>query len=166
MSKWSAGCRFWHFVAIFSLLKCRQLILSPHLLVLTTSERFLSAGGTFRANLASESHWLQPVLVHSVYWWLAPAGVGRVLITKLETSFANHWWTCDGCGSCLRLDLRLESLNASAKATKTHHNPFSWNQTLFLTHTSICGMERNAFCALPRGRVVLCWSSNIRANKW
>jgi hypothetical protein len=31
-------------------------ILSPHLLVLATSERFLPAGGTYRVILASESH--------------------------------------------------------------------------------------------------------------
>ena len=34
------------------------LIPSPHLLVLATSERFLSEGGIFRAILASQSHWL------------------------------------------------------------------------------------------------------------
>jgi hypothetical protein len=53
-----------------------QLIPSPHLLVLATSEQFLPARGTFRAILASESHGLQPVLVLSVRWWPAPAGVG------------------------------------------------------------------------------------------
>jgi hypothetical protein len=43
------------------------LIYSPHLLVWATSERFLPAEGTFRVILASESHWLQPVLVLSVH---------------------------------------------------------------------------------------------------
>jgi hypothetical protein len=33
----------------------------------TTSERFLLAGGNFRAIVASESHWLQLVLVLSVH---------------------------------------------------------------------------------------------------
>jgi hypothetical protein len=56
------------------------LIPSPHLLVLATSERFLLARGTFRIMLVSESHWLQPMLVLPVRWWLAPTGVGRVLI--------------------------------------------------------------------------------------
>ena len=51
------------------------LLPSPHL---ATSERFLLARGTFRAILASESHWLQPVLVLSVHWWTTPVGVGRV----------------------------------------------------------------------------------------
>ena len=55
---------------------------SPHLLVLAISERFLRAGGTFRAILASESHWLELVLVLSVHWWQAPAGVGRVLCSE------------------------------------------------------------------------------------
>jgi len=44
------------------------LIHSPHLLVRATNERFLSSGDTFRASLASESHWLQPVMVLSVHW--------------------------------------------------------------------------------------------------
>jgi hypothetical protein len=55
-----------------------KLLPSPHLLVLATSEQFLPVGGTFRVILASESHWLQPVLVLSVHWWLTPTGVGRV----------------------------------------------------------------------------------------
>jgi hypothetical protein len=46
------------------------------MLVLATSERFLPTWGTFRAILASESHWLQQVLIFSVRWWPTPAGVG------------------------------------------------------------------------------------------
>jgi hypothetical protein len=42
------------------------LIHSPHLLVRATGERFLPARGTFTASLASESHWLQPMLILSV----------------------------------------------------------------------------------------------------
>jgi hypothetical protein len=34
----------------------------------------------FRAILASESHWLQPMLVLSVHWWSTLAGVGRVKV--------------------------------------------------------------------------------------
>ena len=55
-----------------------RLIHSPHMLVWATSERFLLAWGTFRTILANESHWLQQVLVSSVYWWPALAGVGSV----------------------------------------------------------------------------------------
>jgi hypothetical protein len=55
-----------------------RLIPSPHLLVLATNERSLPAGGNFRAILATESRWLQPVLVLSVQWWPAPTSVGRV----------------------------------------------------------------------------------------
>ena len=58
------------------------VIPSPHLLVLVTSERFLPTWGTFRTILASESHWLQPVLVLSVHWWPTPVDVGRVLFVK------------------------------------------------------------------------------------
>ena len=50
------------------------------MLVRATSERFLPAGDIFRAILASESHWLQPILVPSVHWWPAPIGVGSVLV--------------------------------------------------------------------------------------
>ena len=60
----------------------RLLIPYPHLLVLATSERFLPAWSIFRAILASESHWLQPMLVLSIHWWPAPVGVGRVLATN------------------------------------------------------------------------------------
>ena len=56
------------------------------MLVMATSEQFLQAGGTLRAILASESHWLQPLMVFSVHWWPAPAGVGRVLMNKV-------WWS-------------------------------------------------------------------------
>ena len=55
---------------------------SPHMMVLATSEQFLQARGTFRAILASESHWLQPMLILSFHWWPTPAGVGRVLVTR------------------------------------------------------------------------------------
>ena len=56
-----------------------QVIHFPHLLVQVTSERFLRACDTFRAILASESHWLQPVPVFFVHWWATPTGVGSVL---------------------------------------------------------------------------------------
>jgi hypothetical protein len=62
-----------------------KLIPSPHLPVLVTSERFLLAWGIFRAILASESHWLPPMLILFVYWSLAPAGVGSVLVGPLHT---------------------------------------------------------------------------------
>ena len=55
-----------------------QLLPSPHLLVLVTSEQLLPARDTFRAILDSESHWLQPVLVLSVRWWPTPTCMGRV----------------------------------------------------------------------------------------
>jgi len=51
---------------------------SPHLVVLATNEQFLPTWDTFRAILANESHWLQPMLVLSVHWWPTPAGVWRV----------------------------------------------------------------------------------------
>ena len=52
----------------------------PHLLVRGTNEWFLPTGATFRVGLASESHWLQPVLVHTVHWWPAPVSVGGLLV--------------------------------------------------------------------------------------
>ena len=56
-------------------LACRYLIPSSHMLVLATNEQFLPAWSIFRAILASESHWLQPMLILSVHWWPAPARV-------------------------------------------------------------------------------------------
>ena len=52
------------------------VITHPQLLVWVASERFLLAWATFRAGLASESHWLQPMLVLTVVWWLALVSVG------------------------------------------------------------------------------------------
>ena len=42
-------------------------------------EQFLPAGATFSPGSASESHWLQPVLVLTVHWWAAPVCVGGLL---------------------------------------------------------------------------------------
>jgi hypothetical protein len=49
----------WILQNITFLLKQREYLFihSPHLLVRATSERFLPAWGTFKASLASESHW-------------------------------------------------------------------------------------------------------------
>jgi len=60
-------------------------------MVLATNERFLPARGTFRAILASESHWLQPVLVFSVRWWPTPVGVGRVLVIQGHPLCNNYY---------------------------------------------------------------------------
>ena len=78
------------------------VIPSPHLLVLATSERFLPAGGTFRAILANESHWLQPVLVLSVHWWPAPTGVGRVLDAQGTSQYTcmDGWVAARAAGDC------------------------------------------------------------------
>ena len=46
------------------------------LLMRTTIERFLPARATFRSVLASDNHWLQPVLVLTIHWWPAPISVG------------------------------------------------------------------------------------------
>ena len=47
-------------------------------MVWATNEQFLPARVTFRAYLASESYWFQPVLVLTVHWWSAPVSVGGV----------------------------------------------------------------------------------------
>jgi hypothetical protein len=59
--------------------------------VRATSERFLPTGGTFRASLASESHWLQPMLVLSIHWLPTPVSVGAY---KCAIRVA-HWDTLD-----------------------------------------------------------------------
>jgi hypothetical protein len=60
------------------------LIHSPHMLVHATSERFLPVGGIFRVILASESHWLQPMLILFIQWWPTPIIVGRALSVHSE----------------------------------------------------------------------------------
>ena len=61
-----------------------RLIPSHPLMVLATMERFLPTRGTFRAILANESHWLQPVLVLSIHWWPPLVGVGRILVCQIN----------------------------------------------------------------------------------
>ena len=71
-----------------------RLIAHPHLLVRATSEQFLPARATFRSVLASESHWLQPMLVLTIlggphqYVW-----VGYYSKSQLPTMAASttHW---------------------------------------------------------------------------
>ena len=48
----------------------------------STSERFLPLGATFRVDLASENHWLQPVMVLTVHWWPTLLSVGGLLVKK------------------------------------------------------------------------------------
>ena len=57
--------------------------------MLSTNERFLPTGGTFRVILANENHWLRPVMVLSIHWWPAPAGVGRVYVC-LTNNFSSR----------------------------------------------------------------------------
>lgn len=45
-------------------------------MVQAVSERLLPERATFRAGLAGESHWLQPMRELDVHWWPAPVGVG------------------------------------------------------------------------------------------
>ena len=54
-------------------------IAHPHLLVRATSERFLPAWASLGAGLASENHWLQPMLVLTVHRWPALVSVGGLL---------------------------------------------------------------------------------------
>ena len=64
----------------FEIFVVLDLIAHPHLLVRTTSKWFLPAGATFRDGLASESHWLQPMLVRTVHWWPALVSVCGLLV--------------------------------------------------------------------------------------
>ena len=47
-----------------------------------TGEQFLPAGVTSRVDLASESRWLEPMLVLTVHSWPAPVTVGGLLVNK------------------------------------------------------------------------------------
>ena len=63
------------------------MIAHPHLLVWATSERFPLTRAVFRSALASESHWLQPLLVFTVHWWPDTSLCGRAMNEeKLLTS--------------------------------------------------------------------------------
>ena len=114
---------------------------SPHLPVLATSKQFLSAGGIFRAILATESHWLQPVLVLFVHWWPGPAGVGRV---KVYLCF----WTCSWKGwiawISLHLFIMLSSILMISNRSLTKHDDYLilllyWCVFLFLLVLILCG---------------------------
>jgi hypothetical protein len=59
-----------------SSLSSGSLIAHAHLLMRATNERFLPVGGSFRVGLASESHWLRPMLVLTIQWWATPTSVG------------------------------------------------------------------------------------------
>jgi hypothetical protein len=61
-----------------------------HLLVRATSEQFLPAEATFRVGLASDSQWLQPMLVLAVHWWPTPVIVGGLLVVAIVGS--PHPW--------------------------------------------------------------------------
>jgi hypothetical protein len=68
----SRGSRLVREVALISFVSKRRrrrnkVTFHPHLLVQATNERFLPARGTFKVGLASESHWLQQVLVLTVH---------------------------------------------------------------------------------------------------
>ena len=111
---------------------------SPHMLVRATSERFLPAGGIFRAILASESQWLQPVLVFSVHWWPAPAGVGSVFINDPKAVTIKLW---EPIRKCLKAILRhlqkhvVWSRILKCTSTKCYYNEFIFMRVL--THNKI-----------------------------
>ena len=50
----------------------------------TTSERFLLAGATFGPGSASDSQWLQIVLVLTVHRWSAPICVGGLQVSRVN----------------------------------------------------------------------------------
>ena len=57
----------WTYTSIYNHMKTQFFEAHPHLMVRATSERFLPPGATFRVGLASESRWLQPVMVLTVH---------------------------------------------------------------------------------------------------
>ena len=56
------------------------------------SEQLLSTGVTFSSNLASESHWMWPVLVETVHWWPALESAGGLLVqeSNLDIGLPTH----------------------------------------------------------------------------
>ena len=70
-----------------------------YLQVHATSERFLPAWATFRASIASESHWLQQVSVLTVHWSFAPVSVGGLYVNLSIMKMKRHrtiLWPCIG----------------------------------------------------------------------
>ena len=57
--------------------------------------------GHFKVILANESHWLQPVLVFSIHQWLAPTGVGRILVTNEPVEF--EWELVEVHQDCMKI---------------------------------------------------------------
>ena len=74
----------------------KLLIAHPHKLVRATNEQFPPAGTTFRVDLASESHWLQPVLVFTVHWWPTLVSVGGLLPTRSKMPVPEWRWVGQG----------------------------------------------------------------------
>ena len=93
-SKWNSyeGFNLEHCISDPKIHMIEPLIAHPHLLVRATSERFPPARATFRSVLASESHWLQPLLVLTVRWWPAPISVGGLLIDPICGQFLAKSW--------------------------------------------------------------------------
>ena len=67
---------------------------------LTISKRILPARAIFRVGSATESYWLQRMLVLTVHWWPAPVCVGGLLATC---------WMDFGIGIRVTLDYTLTS---------------------------------------------------------
>jgi hypothetical protein len=80
-------------------------------------------GALFRAILAYESHWLQPVLVFSIHCWPAPTGVGSVLASR-----AVHLFVVVGIME--RLSLARDTLRSRESIARIS-NMFFLNATLF-----------------------------------
>ena len=78
----------------FRILQLKR-ITHPQLLVHATSERFLQARATFRSYLASESHWLQPLLVLADCWWPDTSKCGWASSGYMEHAWITNCYVTD-----------------------------------------------------------------------
>jgi hypothetical protein len=104
------------------------LIAHLHLVVWATSERFPQVKATFRVGLANESHWLQPVLVGNIHWWIAPVNVGGLLYEIVASS--NH----------------KNEVSSSPWTTHNSHKTYNNPYKMYITHTQIHTHQEFAIC--------------------
>ena len=126
-----------HVVFVFVHRMCRprnlyqvlSYIARPQLLVRATIERFPPARATFRSVLASESQWLQPLLVLTVRWWPGTVSVGELIVKKVKPLHPFPTIRIPSKGGCFVIEgdflclLSSSSMNVFDLMGKTSHVP-------------------------------------------
>jgi hypothetical protein len=110
---------------------------SSHLLVQSTSDQFLPAwatfrtGTTFKAGLASESHWMQPMLVLTVDWCHAIVSHAIVHLRLTQSMWHTIIYNTE-------LEIELTALKLILFEVRLrNHSPFTGGPELFHTQLFI-----------------------------